>query len=397
MDFSAFNPHSSNSLNRAARHNYVNNVSRIIKKKNVNCIDNRGWTCLHEAAANDSYESMLIIIAHPECRHLVETFEGHTALYLACRNKCSMRTIEALLEKIPDIVHYSSTEMTSPLHIASAQGRVELVELLIKYGAMLNAQDFDGDTPLHEAALHMKHEVVSILLHAGAEPEIRNFSGYTPYHLACMKGCLETIKELQPFITDINHITMQGRTPLILAVQYGSQDIVEYLLQEQADINAYSYEGDSALDAALISGNTEAFKTLLYATNRNEINKNIFIHACKPHFFKTDIITVLLESDLEPEFFNNTEQFYVKLEKIGEILPSYSRSTPLNSFLHVGEYIYWKSKELFEELFYLVLMKGMSVNAMYPEECPSIVYIHYCPHTNCFEDVSCTCLRNIAL
>lgn len=387
MDFSAFNPQSSNSLNLAARNNDIHTVERLLKKSNPNCVDNRGWTCLHEAAFNDSLESLLLILKHPDCRPLSETYEGHTALYLACRKQCSIKIIKVLLEQVDDIANYASTEMVSPLHVVSSQGRTEAVQLLLAYGAIIDVQDFDGDTPLHDAAFGMQYEAVTQLLHAGADAEKRNEALYTPLHLACFKGCLKTVMALHPFVCDINQITGNGETPLLLATQNGSVAVVKYLLENKADPHIANVDGELPLKSALIHGNSEVFKLLLPVTDVSKINNDIVLLACKPHYFNMDIIYSLLESDLGPQFFNITEKFYVTLEKIGDVRPSYLKNAPLNSFLHISEYVYNQSPELFRRLFALFLLRGVTVDALYIDECPPLVYIHYCEHSNCFEEV----------
>lgn len=58
-----------------------------------------------------------------------------------------------------------------PIHEACNYGHVELVELLIKYGAKVN--DHIGPiTPLHDAAQNGHLEVVKLLLKAGATPYV---------------------------------------------------------------------------------------------------------------------------------------------------------------------------------------------------------------------------------
>ncbi|RVE43903.1 hypothetical protein evm_011465 [Chilo suppressalis] len=388
MDFSSHNPNTSNALSLAARKNDVEAVTRLIKIINPNCIDNRGWTCLHEAADSDSYECLMIILKDPKCRPLAETHEGHTALYLACRRKCSLKTIKALLDEVEDIANYGSTENVTPLHIAMGQGRVELVQLLFDYGAMIDVQDFDGDTPLHDAALTSQYEAVNVLLYAGANPEIRNESNlFTPFHLACLKGCYKTVQNIFPFINDVNQLSSDDNSPLMLGVQGGSDEIVQFLLDNKADPHLKNSSGQMALDLALILGYASVFKILLMVTDKIFINPNIILQACKPHYFKFDILEALLYHDLGPEFFDFLEPFHVFLEDIGGIRPVYLTNAPLNSYLNICEYIYSQSIEKFREFFYLFLMRGVSVDAVNINECPPLVYIHYTMHSACFSEV----------
>lgn len=389
MDFSSHNPTTSNALSLAARKNDVKAVRTLLKKMNPNCVDNRGWTCLHEAADRDSYESLLLILEHPDCRPLSETHEGHTALYLACRRKCSIKTIKALLDSAEDIANYGSTESVTPLHIASGQGRIELIQLLLEYGAIINVQDFDGDTPLHDAALATQYEAVAVLTHAGADPEIKNEPSYlTPFHLACCKGSFQTVKTIFPYITDINQLAYGGESPLMSAVRGCSDDIIKFLLANGADANIKNDYGQSALDMALNYGYISIFKNLLSVMNKEQISSNIVLYACKPHYFKNEILEALLyNEEIGPEFFDFVEPFHLFVEHIGNIKPLYLTNAPLNSYLNISEYIYTHSPEKFREFFYLFLSRGMSVNAD-SNECPPLVYIHYCVHTNSFPEVS---------
>lgn len=388
MDFSAYNPLTTNSLNLAARNNDVEAVKRLLKTTNPNCVDNRGWTCLHEAAACDSYESLLLILKHRECRPLSETYEGHTALYLACQKGRSFKTIKALLDTVEDIANYASTEMVTPLHVVSAQGRIEVVQLLLDYGAYIDVLDFDGDTALHDAAFAIQQEVVELLLHAGSHPNIKNDAGYTPFHLACFKGCLETVKVLHNFIDDVNQQTGNGETPLMLSTHTGSKDVVEYLLEHGADPHIRNNESELPLKISLIHGASDVFRILLPITNRNEIPIDIILQSFKPHLFNMAITMSLLQSDLDNDFFHVGEKFFVILEKIGSYRPHYEVNAPMNNFLHVSEYIYNLSQDAFLTSIYLYLTKGVSVNAVAKNECPPIVYLHYCDIKKSFEDVS---------
>lgn len=388
MDFSSLNPMTSNALNLAARANDVQTVKRLLKKINPNCIDNRGWTCLHEAAAADSYESLLLILKHRDCRPLAEDHEGCTALQVACSNSVSIEIVKALLKSVPDIANYGNTENVTPLHIASALGRLDVMQLLLDYGAMIDVQDFDGHTALHDAALATQPEAIKLLLTAGADAEILNDCNFTAFHFASYKGCLEVVEALHPFVSNINQVTVNGDSPLLLATLAGCEDIVLFLLENGADPHVKDGDGEIALKKALKCGHSSILKTLLQVTNKENINSDIILYACKPHYFKLEILECLLVHDLGPEFFDFVEPFYVTMEKIGKLRPVYLTNAPLNSFLNICEYIYNQSSEKFHEFFNLFLSKGVEVNAFNITECPPLVYIHYSMHSSCFEEVS---------
>ncbi|KAH9630530.1 hypothetical protein HF086_018446 [Spodoptera exigua] len=388
MDFSSRNPATSNALNLAARNNDVANVERLLQKINPNCVDNRGWTCLHEAAYNDNYDCVLLILKNPRCRPFAETHEGHTALYLACKNKCSLKTVTALLNSADDIANYGSTEGVTPLHIASSQGSVQLIELLIEYGAMIDVQDFDGDTPLHDAVLAMQNEALVTLLYAGADPEIKNDPGcFTPFHLACCRGYFPNVETLFPFITDINQVTSSGDSPLTLAVQGLNDDIVYFLLNNGADPHIKNKSGEMAVDIALSIGSSpEVFKVLLSVTDSSKLNRNIIFNACKPHNFNSEILEILLSSDLGPEFFSFYESYQKRIDMLDEQKTIYKTNAPLNSYLNICGYIYKKSPDKFREFFYLFLMRGVEVNACDVSVCPPLVHAHLV-NGSCFHEV----------
>ena len=76
----------------------------------------------------------------------------------------------------------SSTPLT---HAASNNANAEVVSVLIKAGADLEARDEKGGTPLMRAAgSNSNPEVVLVLLKAGAELEARDEDGWTPLMLA---------------------------------------------------------------------------------------------------------------------------------------------------------------------------------------------------------------------
>jgi hypothetical protein len=79
-------------------------------------------------------------------------------------------TIEHLItEHSLDINALGVYKESTPLHQASDKGHVEVVRLLLEYGADVIAQDEDKATPLHRASRSGRAEIVRVLLAHGAE------------------------------------------------------------------------------------------------------------------------------------------------------------------------------------------------------------------------------------
>jgi protein phosphatase 1 regulatory subunit 12A len=70
------------------------------------------------------------------------------------------------------------------LHVAAAKGYVRVINLLVKAGAQVNAQDFDGWTPLHAAAHWGQGEACRILAENYANMDIKNYVGQTCFDVA---------------------------------------------------------------------------------------------------------------------------------------------------------------------------------------------------------------------
>ena len=61
-------------------------------------------------------------------------------------------------------LHYCDAEFTTPLHAASREGHLEIVELFLRRNAHADMQDLKGNTPAHLAAKNGHLEIVNALL-----------------------------------------------------------------------------------------------------------------------------------------------------------------------------------------------------------------------------------------
>lgn len=77
---------------------------------------------------------------------------------------------------------------SSPLHLAAEQGHLDAVNLLLRYGADVEARDSDGATALEKASSEGHDDVVKLLWHYGADFEAKGSDGATALEKASSVG-----------------------------------------------------------------------------------------------------------------------------------------------------------------------------------------------------------------
>ncbi|KAE9604972.1 hypothetical protein Lal_00036821 [Lupinus albus] len=70
------------------------------------------------------------------------------------------------------------------LHLACEAADIGMLELLLQYGANVNAADLKGQTPLHRCILKGRTTIARLLLSRGADPRAVDDDGRTPIELA---------------------------------------------------------------------------------------------------------------------------------------------------------------------------------------------------------------------
>ena len=137
-----------------------------------------------------------------------------------------------------------------PLHYASYEGHLKIIELLLEHGAQPNpdARNDLGITPAHNAATRGHADALRALLRAGADANACDVDGASVLHLATDRRCVE---ELLREGADPNARRRDGRTPLHEACDRGDGWAVEALLGAGAEPNAReSARGRAPLHAA---------------------------------------------------------------------------------------------------------------------------------------------------
>ena len=171
--------------------------------------------------------------------------------------------IRALLKDHPDLVFSKGGNGETPLHVAAANGFVDVAQLLLAQRADVNAQDDDGRTPLHLAAQGGHKEVLELLLASKAEVIAEDNKGWTPLHFAASRGHKEVAEMLLADGAEVKAADASGDTPLHFAAFEGHADVAEMLLAHRAEVNAKDNEGWTPLHGAAQRGFEEVAHLLL--------------------------------------------------------------------------------------------------------------------------------------
>jgi len=158
---------------------------------------------------------------------------GRSPLHWACATAGKKAFAEKLLCRPHGRrANVNATEIRSktPLHIAVAHGREDMVELLLKYHANIDVQSDGGWTPLHNACDKGSEKITRTMLKAGADVNCKLLNGMTSLHLAAQGGHLDVVKCLLGS-KEIKRTARDafGSTPLLRAAQSRRKDIIQLL------------------------------------------------------------------------------------------------------------------------------------------------------------------------
>ncbi|XP_039336813.1 poly [ADP-ribose] polymerase tankyrase-2 isoform X3 [Mauremys reevesii] len=214
-----------------------------------------------------------------------------TALHCAAASPYPKRkqVCELLLRKGANI-NEKTKDFLTPLHVASEKAHNDVVEVVVKHEAKVNALDNLGQTSLHRAA-HSGHlQTCRLLLSSGCDPSIVSLQGFTALQMgtenvqqllqegiplgnsdadrqlleAAKAGDVDTVKKLCT-VQSVNCRDIEGRqsTPLHFAAGYNRVSVVEYLLQHGADVHAKDKGGLVPLHNACSYGHYEVAELLV--------------------------------------------------------------------------------------------------------------------------------------
>ena len=227
--------------------------------------------------------------------------------------------------------HVGWPDNTSMLFWAATSGHVDMVKLLLKYGAGIHHElpikgwGEKGSTSLQVAAAPgwreehqpQKHEVARILIEDGAYYDVYTACalndttrlrelidenadsvdatddyGMTPLHWAARAGSMQCAEMLLSGGALVNPLNKARRTPLQLAAESDRADMIRLLARHDADLNTQDRKGRTPLHRATYEGCVDAAEALLEVgaapTFLNKSGKTAFQIARKDaKYFKT--------------------------------------------------------------------------------------------------------------
>ena len=88
-----------------------------------------------------------------------------------------------IFKQWPDMINRPFSKGMRPIHLAAGFGHPEMIELLLQYGADIEALDNKLNTPLHYAAMYNKPEAIKYLIQHGADFHAINTDEFMPSDL----------------------------------------------------------------------------------------------------------------------------------------------------------------------------------------------------------------------
>ncbi|EXJ94981.1 hypothetical protein A1O1_00099 [Capronia coronata CBS 617.96] len=124
---------------------------------------------------------------------------GRTFLSRACNNN-DLAMAKVKLAERPEDLNLADNAGNTPLQIAALEGFTDIVQFLLENKCEVNTRNIDKETPLIDAVENGHVEVVRLLLQYGANPRLGNAKGDEPYELVPQDD--ENYEEIRRLLAD---------------------------------------------------------------------------------------------------------------------------------------------------------------------------------------------------
>lgn len=177
--------------------------------------------------------------------------------------------------------------------IATAQGSLEIVKILIKQGADINGKDKNGNNALVYCSDYgYAKGIAKLLVDNGIEINHRNKDGETAlekitnnYHFEMAKYLVENGADYKSINKALVESCSRNSWKFTKSNQTKADEFLNYLISYNADVNTKNSIGVSALQNAVLMDKLETIKTLLCngadINYKNDLGSTALMYACK--------------------------------------------------------------------------------------------------------------------
>ena len=233
-------------LHLACRRGNLLIVKEIIKHNACDCNakDAKGMTPLHVACLKNTME-IAKILAQLKVDVNIQNIYGDTPLHISCAN--DNPDIVTLLMHRDACVIAQNTNGDTPIHIASRSCRFEIMRKLLpvekSQGVKCDEVNKDGYTPLHISCINGRMPIVEYLIkNEHCDPsrsisvQLQNHQQHTPLHLACANGHTDVAVYLaQCAPKTLSAYGLCYKYPLLPALMNKHYDLVKRIIPKHCD------------------------------------------------------------------------------------------------------------------------------------------------------------------
>ncbi|XP_075238597.1 uncharacterized protein LOC142334457 [Lycorma delicatula] len=233
------------------------------------------------------------------------------SLLHSIKSKRSLSFIKELLEMGVNVHEICAYSKHSVLHFAIInycdEKKLELIKLLIDYGADVNFRNNLDEIPLIKALLLANEDLCIELIIRGSDinehKELVGGNGVLTYAFTKKYRSIDLIQKLITNGANVNAVNIKGCTPLFLAIENNySTDIIVKLIECGADVNKSCKYNSRLFSPLLLATELKRDKEILIALINHGANVNIISGGFRTtplvsaiyHKYKVEVIDKLI-------------------------------------------------------------------------------------------------------
>ena len=166
---------------KAAKFDDAAEVKSLLSKGvSPNAVDSYGNPMLNLAIKDKSNQVIDLLLQNPKIDVDLSNKSGETPLMIASIEG-NLPLVKVLVLKHKALIDHISW---TPLHYACAKGQFDVAQFLIANGAIVDSMSLGNTTPLMMAVQSGNDQLVKLLLDKGADLQLRNSNGLTAIDIA---------------------------------------------------------------------------------------------------------------------------------------------------------------------------------------------------------------------